>query len=694
MAEIAKVSVPEQSVMPKRCVRLWRGFGLGRASAWAWALSGLLACDDDPTVQVDGGGNGSSNGNGNSGGSGNIPPPPATGGTGSTLPPAPREAPALRGSVRANDATVARQALELLGSSAVGSSGSCSTCHSLGRPTLTRWRELTSNFVDACLRSTSLGSQNAVDTEYRCFNQHAQRAGGLSPGDFGVYAAALHLDWFRYVFENASESAGPSEVQSVVDRVGMPRAGVRWTQAQFDVVAEWFARGVPQLLELVPEDSGQPCVPRITTTLQAHVRELAQSGWRARNAQVPLLMYGCDADQAGADCLAEAPSAASQYQVNWDVRPGTTIRVLYDNSENHTAYWTRSSADGRYIASGLTNPDAFGASGQIVDLARNAVVHGNFSFDAMFFPDNSAFLVQQRPKFVNETDVAGPSDGAAVAGDVAITCEQSVLSSAPEELTGEEPECQSFEGQIGLYEQLAKSVDGEDYWVVFGSFESDDASFQAVTQNPPAAFESQSMTRFVPMVNRGNGFQAQSAIAVATPQQGDPMLSPSGRLLLTRVKGPETTENINGQLYSSAEQAGYALQKVSLRQSGGQWTAGLEEVGRVCLSGGKPAVSFDERWMVLHHYVTAADATELGFSGAEDPDFSDYAERGASNLYLVDLLTGQSSRITAMEPGQYALYPHFRSDGWIYFVVRTLDGNEVFVASDAALISERTAQSP
>ena len=46
---------------------------------------------------------------------------------------------------------------------------------------------------------------------------------------------------------------------------------------------------------------------------------------------------------------------------------------------------------------------------------------------------------------------------------------------------------------------------------------------------------------------------------------------------------------------------------------------------------------------------------------------------------------GAIHRISAMQPGQYALYPHFRSDNWIYFVVRTLDGTELFAASDAAL---------
>ena len=26
-----------------------------------------------------------------------------------------------------------------------------------------------------------------------------------------------------------------------------------------------------------------------------------------------------------------------------------------------------------------------------------------------------------------------------------------------------------------------------------------------------------------------------------------------------------------------------------------------------------------------------------------------------------------------MNPGQYALYPHFRSDGWLYFLVRDIN---------------------
>ena len=77
----------------------------------------------------------------------------------------------------------------------------------------------------------------------------------------------------------------------------------------------------------------------------------------------------------------------------------------------------------------------------------------------------------------------------------------------------------------------------------------------------------------------------------------------------------------------------------------------------------------------------------LGFTGPDDPGFAPYKASGAANVFLVDMKTGARTRITNMKPGQYALYPHFRADGWIYFIVRTLGTpHEYIVASDAALV--------
>lgn len=615
----------------------------------------------------------------------------STGGAG----PAEATAPALVAPIALDDEQLAREALTLMGSSAVGASGSCASCHVLGRPTLTHWQQLTRAFADACLQDTELPDSAAVDETYACFESHASGAAGLSTSDFGIYSAAAHLPWFSFVFHHATATsdAPAAQLRRFVERVGMPRAGARWSQEQFDIVAEWFARGLPGLFALVPEDSGGACTPALDARLLTHLAEMRTEGWRAKNEAAPLLMFGCGAGERGAACLRSVPAASSlDGGAEWNEVSGTTIRILWDNSATPSTYWSRASADGRFIASGLVSQTVPGFSGQILDLQRGAVIAGNFAYDPTFFPDNSGFMVQ-RGSYSPAPPGGLPTDGTPNSADVAVTCDQSVLLGSPTQVTGDEPVCTSLSGQIGLYEQLAKSVDGDDYWVVYGAFGEDDGGFRPVLDNPAAAFETQSVTTLSPMINQGNGFEAAAAARVQTPLQGDPMLSASGRLLVTRVKGQEEVIVVDGREIVTAEQSGYALHLLSTVRDAGVTSATIEEVGRVCVNGSKAMLSYDERWMIIHHYVTDADASELGFAGADDPAFTQYRSLGAANLYLVDLETAQSQRITNMRPGQYALFPHFRSDGWIYFVVRTLDGQEYFAASDAALILETDAPS-
>jgi hypothetical protein len=596
--------------------------------------------------------------------------------------------PELLARVSLDDEALGQQALAVLGSSAVGASGSCSSCHALGRPTLTRWQQLTQAFASACLGNTALPDQAAVDATLGCFGSHASGSAGFAPADFGIYAAAAHLPWFSFVLSHSAPTAaeGADEHAQFVARVGMPRAGAPLTQEQFNLVAEWFTRGLPGLFQLVPEDSGEGCTPFIDARLPTHVAEMATSGWAARNAEVPLLMYGCDGGAIGAGCLQNVPAAATQsFGAGWDVVPGTTVRILWDNSAAPTTYWSRSSPDGRFIASGRSSPDADGHSGQVVDLERNVAIPGNFAYDATFFPDNTGFMAQ-RGQYAPAPPGGLPTSGEPGAGDVAITCEQSLLLAGPAEITGDEAQCTSLTGQIGLYEQLSRSLDGDDYWVVYGAYGEDDGGFHPVFDNPAAAFETRSTTSLLPMINQGNGYEPGPAAQVQTPLQGDPMLSPSGKLLITRVKGEEKTVNVDGIDIVTAEQSGYALHFLTTAYDGTTASASVEQVARICINGSKPTLSYDERWMVIHHYVTAEDAEELGFADASDPAFAAYLESGASNIYLIDLLNGESRRITNVRPGQYALFPHFRSDGWVYFVVRTLEADEYFAASDAAFV--------
>src|SRR6185503_14595274 len=122
--------------------------------------------------------------------------------------------------------------------------------------------------------------------------------------------------------------------------------------------------------------------------------------------------------------------------------------------------------------------------------------------------------------------------------------------------------------------------------------------------------------------------------------EGDIVLSPSASLLISRVRG------------NNGVQAGYRLRSITPDGGGG---VNIPQIASYCFDGAKPAISFDERWMVTHHYVedTDADAQDLGFANRLDPGFTGYPNNSA-NIILVDLLSGDRTRVTRMGPGQFA----------------------------------------
>ena len=61
-----------------------------------------------------------------------------------------------------------------------------------------------------------------------------------------------------------------------------------------------------------------------------------------------------------------------------------------------------------------------------------------------------------------------------------------------------------------------------------------------------------------------------------------------------------------------------------------------------------------------------------------------YGQEGTSDIFLFDLFTGLEYQVTSMPTNGKALFPHFRSDGWFYFLIRHGDEESV-VASDLAV---------
>jgi hypothetical protein len=619
---------------------------LHRRSAGALAASVLLALG----LAACGGGGGDEPGHPDAGHADAASPPGPD-----AAPPDAGIAPPLRNAVALEDKELALQATGLLG---IGKpdAHSCNDCHAPSRPLLVKWRDLGDLATSECLNDLAVASPASAKKMIDCLRtKPSDPTSTFSTAKLGWYSAAAHLDWFDYVFERAYGSDAAARFTAFRSFVGMPKgAHTPFTQAQFDIVGEWFTRGMPFLEQYLPDDPPPgDCTSDISPSVGTHVAEMKTAGWGAVNQEHHVNMFGCAGAATPKDCLASFPRASTtSYGTGWESLPGAKLRILKDTSYT-SSYWTRSSADGRFVAHGGAS-DQSGYNATIIDLQTDKLIPTNAYYDPGFFPDNSAFIFQ---------------------GGAAFTCNQSVLTAGPTHLELNEPGCSST-SEIGLYQHVGASLGGGDYWIVDSEFVSDDGGKDVTSADPEPYFPSDATVRLTPMVHTGSAYVPGQKHAFTAAYEGDTVISPSSRLLVSRLAGP------NGK------QRGYVLHKlVATPAAGGGYTITTPEIGRYCVQGAKPNFSFDERFMVTHHYVTDADAVELGYGGANDPAFQAYRDKGASNLYLIDITTGARTRITGMKPGQYALYPHFRSDGWIYFIVRTPgDNGEHIVASDAALV--------
>jgi hypothetical protein len=532
---------------------------------------------------------------------------------------------------------LAREALRILGSRAAGGMRSCSECHGITRRRVRTWAEQTTVVLDTCLTDQEVTTDASASAMLECVRGIGPT---YRPDNIGIFAAAADLEWFRYVFERGTGADWETEHETFVDRAGMPaESRTPLTQEQFDIIATWFVAGAPNAEAILPADPAPAeCMPFVSPLVATHAARMAEEGWGALNREAGILMYGCAGAASPGDCLSTAMAARdTTFGAGWDVVEGSTSRLLHTTSYG-SSFWTRSSADGRFVSHG---------PGYTVDLMRGAEIRVDAPYDPGFFPDNSAFVWP------------------------GVVCEQSLLTRMPGSISLSEPECTS--ASIGLYEHVGVGLGGEDYWVITGEFSSDDGGHSVTREDPSAYFSRDSTQTLTRMVNDGTGFRPGGEVSTETPYEGDAAISPSSELMLSRIAGP------------GDQPIGYSLYRIG-EIAGGSVT--LHEVGRYCEPGAKIAFSFDERWAIYHHYIDDDDAIDLGFTDASDPGFAMYRSRGAANVYLIDLTTGERTRITNMGPGQYALFPHFRSDGWIYYMVRgaTGVGGERVMATDAALV--------
>jgi hypothetical protein len=499
---------------------------------------------------------------------------------------------------------------------------------------------------------------NAVPAMNRinCFRLEASNTvSPFSPGKLGIYAAASHLGWMQDTFKAAypaGEGGNTADTWALQygkfkNRTSMPKGNhPRFEQAQFDIVAEWFARGLPQLSTYIAPDTGPTsCTPSIKPEMAQHQTQMQTQGWAALNRQANINMFGCNGSSDPRSCLTSQPAASSKPYGNGWTTVGT-LRVLRELSFN-TFFWMRSSADGRFVANGGT-----GGNSIISDLQTSKDIKVDAAYDPGFFPDNRGWMFQGTPI------------GAAF-------CQMSLLQANPNTINFSEAACSSV-STVSLYQHLGAGLGGADYFAVNSQFTSDNPG-NAVNRDPSAAFANTAEMKFTPMMFDGTHYVGKPAVTVKSPYEGDTVLSPSTKLVISRFGNQQ-------------EHLGYVVRKLTATPTGNSYSITTTEVGRYCTQGAKPSISFDEKFFVTHSYVKAGDFAELGFASANDPKFKDMLAKGTSNIILVNMLTGVRTRITNMQPGQYAIFPHWRSDGWVYFLVRDMNSHkEYVVGSDAAL---------
>ena len=576
------------------------------------------------------------------------------------------------------DEDVARGALRVLGAKIQNedrTDATCRSCHDPNKLTLKKWSD---NYKKTMAFISDEGKSATERINFMRRNPE-DPASSFAPSKLGILTAGTHftpgatIDAVRHpsVYKDAQLIAklfaGQDDLykQFKVDTL-MPIEATydRLSPSEFERVISWFDKGMPKLDELLVEE------PRPTTCtddfagLKDHVRAIKSTSWAAVNRDSRMPMFACSTDNS-LECFNQKTAAGKDiFPESRNTENGKTWSPSEDNFrvvrelDYKTFFWMRTSADGRFVANG-GGPRVDGAGAVIADIAaaldpagpKTRDISVSASYDPDFFPANQGFMFQGGGKF----------------------CSLSLLKNpAVTKVSLDEPQCSKLES-VGLYQTVGQ-VSGDnaisDIFVVNSTFASDNPGLTASDKDLQLTAGPEASVNVHVGVARGNdadgGYQIKQNASLPTPFKGDTMMARSGQLIGSRVAG-------------ETKALGYAIDKLVFAPGGEGYRFSLTPAGRICMPGNKANFSFDERFLVTHHYLTREDFDS-------DAAWAPYKDKGASDIYLADFVTGKKTRITRMNPGQFAIYPHFRSDGWMYFMVRDANSKkETVVATDSTI---------
>lgn len=537
---------------------------------------------------------------------------------------------------------LAEKSLAILGAPHTTQSGEeveatrrCGECHATSKFGFRDWLERTQEAMAVGLDPTQNVEELTQEEALQIVNfmRRDTEESVFAAYKAGVLVAGAQFPYFKRVFQKAYGSAWGIPYGAFLARVSMPKGSHPPLSAEeFSTIYKWFAHEElahldELLIEVPPPATCEEVRDRYNLNspspwLANHLDDMQFDGWGARNEEAGINMFGCTSNDP-LSCFQDSKYPELESWNTTDVEGAKLISVA--EFEFSTSFWMRTSADGRFVGNGGAGGENHRAT--ITDLLTGTNIGVRGSYDPGFFPNNGGFIMQ---------------------GGGAGLCDQSVLTN-PDAIEGgidfTEPGCSNAEG-INLYQHVAVDLNGGDYFIINSEFTSDAGN---ANSDPRAPFYEGSTMKFSPLVFDGTDWRQKPAVVVNSPYEGDSVLSPSGKMVISRFAGPD------------GDALGHMIRRVIASPNTESYSIDISTpVQFLCEPGAKSNISFDERFSVTHVY-----------------------ENGTANIYLTDILTGETHQITDMPEGTKALFPHFRSDGWIYILAKG-EKDSAF-ASDAAL---------
>lgn len=499
--------------------------------------------------------------------------------------------------------------------------------------------------------NTSLSSTDRASIDRGDVTAISKGVSTLKPSALGFFTAATSLEPFQRLFTGNSNRFASITAGSWIRSVAMPKGGSALTQADFQIGLTWLMRETPSKEKFLTHNGPNVCSATSQTFIgsgvKAHVTRMSEEGegWNFKNQANGLKMFACEGD-----CFANKVGGKDVFPIVPNVLSGAgEVRLLHSIKADST-FWTRSSADGRYVSYGA-KPYSI-----IVDLQpklsgkaeRQITVEADY--DPAFTPDNLSFLYQ------------GEEHGTRF-------CNQSLLANASTtHIDFNNSNCTSSSLRIGLYQAIGSSLDNGDIMAIAGGFKSDEGS--TIVQDMVPVFSAEATIDISRIRQSETGvFQKVNVTRVATPYTANWTLSPSDKLAIGTVSAATADKKARHGGYRIVLTDAPSIASGALPTSFSDSNTALLCVG----AGEKPQVSFDERYLVYYAYEQHAELVK--------------AAQSSANLYVIDLLgDGKPVQLTNLPKGQFAQFPHFRSDGWLYFdLYNSATGVREVVATDAIL---------